>query len=154
MYFHVLFLSIYRDPHIFALQFIWQPYSNPAIVGCIPNIVLQCRTFWGACVPLIHFGIVEFQCDDRVFQQFNFHQQILRPPPASQHIHSVHRGRFDENWVVKQAYFISMWEERYTRWVENLSPIEANDFQFNTEYYSWFLANGKPFLASVEAVNK
>ncbi|KAK8593383.1 hypothetical protein V6N12_045465 [Hibiscus sabdariffa] len=77
-----------------------------------------------------------------------------KPPPARQHIHSAHRGRFDENWTVKQANFISVWEERHTRWPEDLSPLQASDFEFNTEYYSWYLENGKPFLVSVEVGNK
>ncbi|KAK8482693.1 hypothetical protein V6N11_069411 [Hibiscus sabdariffa] len=59
---------------------------------CIPENVLQCRTFWGAVVPLIH---------------------------------STHRGRFDENWTVKQANFILVWEERHTPWAEDLSPLQA-----------------------------
>ncbi|KAK9034514.1 hypothetical protein V6N11_050675 [Hibiscus sabdariffa] len=94
------------------------------------------------------------QCGDRVLRQFNYHQPIPRPPPARQHIHSAHRGRFDENWIVKQADFISVWEERHTRWAEDLSPLQANDFEFDTEYYSWYLENGKPFLVSVEVGNK
>ncbi|KAK9024702.1 hypothetical protein V6N11_004860 [Hibiscus sabdariffa] len=40
------------------------------------------------------------------------------------------------------------------RWPEDLSPFQASDFEFNTEYYTWFLENGKPFLVSVEAENK
>ncbi|KAK8523572.1 hypothetical protein V6N12_048089 [Hibiscus sabdariffa] len=71
-----------------------------------------------------------------------------------QHIHSAYRGRFDENWTVKQANLISVWEERHTRWAEDLSPLQESDFEFNTEYYSWYLENGKPFLVSVEAGNK
>ncbi|KAK8717096.1 hypothetical protein V6N13_044377 [Hibiscus sabdariffa] len=140
--------------HINEGQFIWQPYANPTIMVCIPESVLQCKTFWGAVVPLIHFGVVEYQCGDRVLRQFNYHQPIPRPSPARQHIHSAHRGRFDENWTIKQASFISVWEERYMRWAEDLSPLEASDFEFNTEYYTWFLGNGKPFLVSVEAENK
>ncbi|KAL4333527.1 hypothetical protein GQ457_07G014950 [Hibiscus cannabinus] len=103
-----------------------QPYANPTIMVCIPESVLQCRTFWGAVVPLIHFGVVEYQCGDRI----------------------------DENWTVKQANLISVWEERHTRWAEDLSPLQESDFEFNTEYYSWYLENGKPFLISVEAGNK
>ncbi|KAK8482102.1 hypothetical protein V6N11_066681 [Hibiscus sabdariffa] len=98
--------------------------------------------------------IDEGQCGDRVLRQFNYHQPIPRLPPARQHIHSAYRGRFDENWTVKQADFISMWEERHTRWVEDLSPLQASDFEFNTEYYSWYLENGKPFIVSVEVGNK
>ncbi|KAK8998990.1 hypothetical protein V6N11_070169 [Hibiscus sabdariffa] len=45
-------------------------------------------------------------------------------------------------------------EERHTRWAEDLSPLQANDFEFDTEYYSWYLENGKPFLVSVEVGNK
>ncbi|KAL4332224.1 hypothetical protein GQ457_07G045710 [Hibiscus cannabinus] len=131
-----------------------QPYVNPTIMVCIPESVLQCRTFWGAVVPLIHFGVVEYQCGDRVLRQFNYHQPIPRLPPARQHIHSAYRGRFDENWTVKQADFISMWEERHTRWAEDLSPLQASDFEFNTEYYPWYLENGKPFIVSVEVGNK
>ncbi|KAK8575452.1 hypothetical protein V6N12_063125 [Hibiscus sabdariffa] len=93
-------------------------------------------------------------CGDRVLRQFNYHQPIPRPPPARQHIHSAYRGRFNENWTVKQANLISVWEERHTRWAEDLSPLQESDFQFNTEYYSWYLENGKPFLVSVEAGNK
>ncbi|KAK8628414.1 hypothetical protein V6N13_064121 [Hibiscus sabdariffa] len=37
---------------------------------------------------------------------------------------------------------------------EDLSPLQANDFEFDTEYYSWYLENGKPFLVSVEVGNK
>ncbi|KAK9002706.1 hypothetical protein V6N11_060289 [Hibiscus sabdariffa] len=62
--------------------------------------------------------------------------------------------KFDENWTVKQANLISVWEERHTRWAEDLSPLQESDFEFNTEYYSWYLENGKPFLVSVEAGNK
>ncbi|KAK8983919.1 hypothetical protein V6N11_009701 [Hibiscus sabdariffa] len=94
------------------------------------------------------------QCGDRVLRQFNYHQPIPRPPPARQHIHSAYRGRFDENWTVKQANLISVWGERHTRWAEDLSPLQESDFEFNTEYYSWYLENGKPFLVSVEAGNK
>ncbi|KAK9020126.1 hypothetical protein V6N11_054619 [Hibiscus sabdariffa] len=93
-------------------------------------------------------------CGDRVLRQFNYHQPILRSPPARQHIHSVRRGRFDENWTIKQAVFISVWEERHMRWAEDLSPLQASDFEFNTEYYSWFLENEKPFLVYVEVGNK
>ncbi|KAL4369185.1 hypothetical protein GQ457_05G030440 [Hibiscus cannabinus] len=107
----------------------YQPYANPTIMVCIPENVLQCKTFWGAVVPLIHFGVVEYQCNDRVLRQFNYHQPIPRLPPA-------------------------LWEEKYMRWAEDLSPLEASDFEFNTEYYTWFLENGKPFLVSVEAENK
>ncbi|KAK8555088.1 hypothetical protein V6N13_103818 [Hibiscus sabdariffa] len=106
-------------------KFIWQPYANPTIM-----------------------------CGDRVLHQFNYHQPIPRPPPARQHIHSAYRGRFNENWIVKQANLISVWEERHTRWAEDLSPLEDNDFEFNTEYYEWYLENGKPFLVSVEAGNE
>ncbi|KAL4332806.1 hypothetical protein GQ457_07G003670 [Hibiscus cannabinus] len=87
-------------------------------------------------------------------ETFNYHQPIPRPPPARHHIHSAHRGRFDETWIVKQADFISVWEERHTRWAEDLSPLQANDFEFDIEYYSWYLENGKPFLVSVEVGNK
>ncbi|KAK9041483.1 hypothetical protein V6N11_016583 [Hibiscus sabdariffa] len=80
--------------------------------------------------------------------------EFIIPPPARQHIHTAHRGRFDENWTMKQANFISMWEERHTRWAEDLSPLQPSDFEFNTEYYSWYLENGKPFLVSVEVGNK
>ncbi|KAK9002082.1 hypothetical protein V6N11_024771 [Hibiscus sabdariffa] len=93
-------------------------------------------------------------CSDRVLRQFNYHQPIPRLSPTRQHIHSAHRGRFDENWIVKQADFISVWEERHTLWAEDLSPLQANDFEFDTEYYSWYLENGKPFLVSVEVGNK
>ncbi|KAK8508253.1 hypothetical protein V6N12_019432 [Hibiscus sabdariffa] len=140
--------------HIDEGQFIWQPYVDPTIMVCIPKSVLQCRTFWGAVVPLIHFGVVEYQCGDKVLRQFNYHQPIPRPSPACQHIHSTHRGRFDENWIVKQANFILVWEERHTRWTEDLSPLQASDIEFNTDYYSWYLENGKPFLVSVEVGNK
>ncbi|KAK8659044.1 hypothetical protein V6N13_029259 [Hibiscus sabdariffa] len=146
---------LYRDDeHISSHIDDGQPYANPTIMVCIPESVLQCRTFWGAVFPLINFGVVEYQCGDRVLRQFNYHQPIPRPPPARQHIHSAHRGRFDENWIVKQADFISVWEERHTRWAEDLSPLQANDFEFDTEYYSWYLENGKPFLVSVEVGNK
>ncbi|KAK8678320.1 hypothetical protein V6N13_143824 [Hibiscus sabdariffa] len=146
---------LYRgDEHISSHIDDGQPYANPTIMVCIPESVLQCRTFWGAVVPLINFGVVEYQCGDRVLRQFNYHQPIPRPSPARQHIHSAHRGRFDENWIVKQADFISVWEERHTRWAEDLSPLQANDFEFDTEYYSWYLENGKPFLVSVEVGNK
>ncbi|KAK8633506.1 hypothetical protein V6N13_014351 [Hibiscus sabdariffa] len=40
------------------------------------------------------------------------------------------------------------------RWIEDLSPLQANDFEFNTKYYSWYLENGNSFLVSVEAGNK
>ncbi|KAK8998437.1 hypothetical protein V6N11_083828 [Hibiscus sabdariffa] len=40
------------------------------------------------------------------------------------------------------------------RWAEDLSPLQASDFEFNTESYSWYLENEKPFLVSVEAGNK
>ncbi|KAK8653578.1 hypothetical protein V6N13_127571 [Hibiscus sabdariffa] len=78
----------------------------------------------------------------------------MLPPPARQHIHSAYRGRFDENWTVKQANLISVWEERHTQCAEDLSPLQANDYEFDTKYYSWYLENGKPFLVSVEAGNK
>ncbi|KAL4309309.1 hypothetical protein GQ457_01G026310 [Hibiscus cannabinus] len=35
--------------------------------------------------PLIHFGIVEYHCGDRVLRQFSYHQPIPRPP-TSKHI--------------------------------------------------------------------
>ncbi|KAK9011566.1 hypothetical protein V6N11_044413 [Hibiscus sabdariffa] len=146
---------LYRsDEHISSYIDDAQSYANPTIMVCIPESVLQCRTFWGAIVPLIHFRVVEYQCGDRVLRQFNYHQPIPRPPPARQHIHSAYRGRFDENWTMKQAYLISVWEERHTRWAEDLSPLQDNDFEFNTEYYSWYLENGKPFLVSVKVGNK
>ena len=126
---------------------------DPTIEACIPPDVLQCRAFWDVVVPLIHFSIVEYHCADRVLRQFNFHQPIPRAPPSIDHIHMVHKGRFNATWAQKQGYFISCWEERYTRWVDNLCPIEAIDFQFNSEYYSWYSENGKPFIASVEDAN-
>ncbi|KAK9045502.1 hypothetical protein V6N11_051412 [Hibiscus sabdariffa] len=129
---------LYRsDEHISSHIADGQPYANPTIMVCIPESVLQCRTLWGVVVPLIHFGVVEYQCGDRVLRQFNYHQPIPRPPPARQHIHSAYRGRFDENWTVKQASLISVWEERHMRWAEDLSPLQNNDFEFNTEYYLW-----------------
>ncbi|KAK9036900.1 hypothetical protein V6N11_021823 [Hibiscus sabdariffa] len=70
----------------------WSPYKN----FMAPN----------ACVD----GL---RCGDIVLRQFNYHQPIPRSPPTRQHIHSVHRGRFNENWIVKQADFISVWEERH-----------------------------------------
>ncbi|KAL4319809.1 hypothetical protein GQ457_18G005540 [Hibiscus cannabinus] len=63
-----------------------EPYANPTIIICIPETILQCRTFWGAVVPLIHFGVVEYQCGDSVLRQFNYHQPIPRPMLARQHI--------------------------------------------------------------------
>ncbi|KAK8534048.1 hypothetical protein V6N12_047446 [Hibiscus sabdariffa] len=85
-------------------------------MACILESVLECKIFWGVVVPLIHFGIVEYHCADRVLWQFNYHQPIPRVSPANEHIHSVHRGRFDKNWIVKQVNFISRWDERYT-WI-------------------------------------
>ncbi|KAK8972307.1 hypothetical protein V6N11_013660 [Hibiscus sabdariffa] len=104
-------------------------------------------------------GVLLYRSDQHISShidegQFNYHQPIPRPPPARQYIHSAHLDRFDENWIVKQADFISVWEERHTRWAEDLSPLQANDFEFDTEYYSWYLENEKPFLVSVEVGNK
>ncbi|KAK8526147.1 hypothetical protein V6N12_020628 [Hibiscus sabdariffa] len=121
--------------------------------------LVRCSVLWtiqddvgAGCLVCFEAGC--FECSDRVLRQFNYHQPIPRPPPTRQHIHSAHRGRFDENWIVKQADFISVWEERHTRWAEDLSPLQANDFEFDIEYYSWYLENGKPFLVSVEVGNK
>ncbi|KAK9008514.1 hypothetical protein V6N11_075404 [Hibiscus sabdariffa] len=95
------------------------------------------------CLKMESQGVLLYRSDEHI-----------SPPPARQHIHSAYRGRFDENWTVKQANLISVWEERHTRWAEDLSPLEDNDFEFNTEYYEWYLENGKPFLVFVEAGNK
>ncbi|KAL4319060.1 hypothetical protein GQ457_18G004250 [Hibiscus cannabinus] len=68
---------------------------------CILENVLQYKTLCVVVVPLIHFGVIEYECSDRVLRHFNYHQPIPRPSFARQHIHSVHQGRFDENWIMK-----------------------------------------------------
>ncbi|KAK8479894.1 hypothetical protein V6N11_074088 [Hibiscus sabdariffa] len=105
-------------------------------------------------------GVLLYHSNEHISSHINDGQVPMefplagRSPPARQHIHSAYRGRFDENWTVKQANLFSVWEERHTRWAEDLSPLEDNDFEFNTKYYSWYMENGKPFLVSVEAGNK
>ncbi|KAK8628377.1 hypothetical protein V6N13_064085 [Hibiscus sabdariffa] len=138
---------LYRDDeHISSHIDDGQPYANPTIMVCIPESVLQCRTFWGAVVPLINFGVVEYQCGGRVLRQFNYPQPIPRPPPARQHIHSAHRGKFDENWIVKQADFISVWEERHTRgWPSSWDSVEEQPSFGNV----WNSVEEQPSLGNV-----
>ncbi|KAK8580765.1 hypothetical protein V6N12_071017 [Hibiscus sabdariffa] len=121
------------------------------------------------CLKMASEGVLLYRGDEHISSHIDDGQideqrirrrgQKIKEPSNNieyylQHIHSAHRGRFDENWIVKQADFISVWEERHTRWAEDLSPLQANDFEFDTEYYSWYLENGKPFLVSVEVGNK
>ncbi|KAK8689302.1 hypothetical protein V6N13_088024 [Hibiscus sabdariffa] len=101
--------------------------------------------------PLIHFAIVEFQYGDRVLRQFGFHQPIPYIDTDHDYLHDYdERGRAEVQWEVVHAEYINMWNDRVST-VPHRAPSDEYDFDFErSEYLTYFMNNGKPYLTTVD----
>ena len=71
------------------IQFVWQPYGEPAINDLIPDDIRDEWQIWSTVVPLICFEVIEWHPADRVMRQFGFFQHVPVEPRTLVGSHNI-----------------------------------------------------------------
>ncbi len=73
---------------IINLQITWEPYDDE-LLDELPDICVQGHPIWKAIVSLVCFHIIEWHQHNRVLQQFELVQPILRPLMQKNELHEI-----------------------------------------------------------------
>ena len=123
---------------------IWNPYTAD-VLARLPQYCFMGREIWRAKVPLICFSVVEWHTPDRVLRQFDLFQIISEAINTETSLHSM-TFTSTNNWNVKHARYIEIWEDRMNR-------IALGGEEDIHNYMEWYKQITRRFMTRKTLIN-